>query len=527
MLALPLIRAVAVISGYVWIALAPARFAGWDGLDTAMLGFLVYSTMVIGLLWAWPRTMLRLDFLVLLIDLGFALALIRLSGGAGSSLAMALLLIAGLQSYYYGMRRGVLVAAGASLAYIGTAWPIPSEAWADLAIRITVLIGASIGVGLIAEVEDTERLKVARLSSAAREREQFIGSVLEGLREGVVALDLDGCIVACNQALARRYELPVTAVVGRNFFECFPDAGREPWGDSVRRLLRGELEEFSHEAVERQTRRQGRLVQNIKGGLLRQHGHPAGAVLLVEDITERVHLQDAARQSEKLAALGTLAAGLAHELNNPIGIISSRIELMLLEADPASLPGWMREDLGVLQRHARRVAKIVQGLLSFARVSGGGEEAVDLNQVVDETLLLFEKQVAKDGIALRRRLTPSLPPIQGNPTALQQVLLNLVVNAREAMTGGGEIVVETGPAPERPDQVRLIVRDSGPGMPPEVIARIFDPFFTTKPSGTGLGLSISYGIVRDHRGTVDVESSPGQGTTFTLAFPASPAEVTA
>lgn len=187
----------------------------------------------------------------------------------------------------------------------------------------------------------------------------------------------------------------------------------------------------------------------------------------------------------------------------------------------------MRDDLDVLHRHAERVTRIVQGLLSFARQSGRNLEPVDLNQVVDETLLLVEKQLAKDGIALARRLTPGLPPIQGDPTALQQVLMNLVLNAREAMKGQGEILVETDLTAGRPDQVRLVVRDTGPGIPAEVLPKIFDPFFTTKPDGTGLGLSISYGIVREHHGTVDVESATGKGTTFVLTFPASAARVTA
>jgi signal transduction histidine kinase len=250
-------------------------------------------------------------------------------------------------------------------------------------------------------------------------------------------------------------------------------------------------------------------------------------VLLIEDITGRLELERAARQADKLAALGTLAAGLAHELNNPIGIISSRIELMLLEADGQVLPAATREDLVVLRRHAQRVARIVQGLLSFARQSGQSRGPVDLNQIVDDTLLLVEKQAVKEGVTLARRLTPGLPPIQGDPTALEQVLMNLILNARDAVDRRGEILIETELITGHPDQVRLMIRDTGPGIPAEVLPRIFDPFFTTKPSGTGLGLSISYGIVREHGGTVDVHSEPGRGTTFVLSFPASPAEVEA
>jgi signal transduction histidine kinase len=269
-------------------------------------------------------------------------------------------------------------------------------------------------------------------------------------------------------------------------------------------------------------------VLNVKGSLLTEDGTPAGAVLLVEDVTERLGLERAARQADKLAALGTLAAGLAHELNNPIAIISSRAELMLMEADMPGVPPALREDLEVLHRHAQRVARIVQGLLAFARRGPGRLEPVDLNQVVDDTLFLVERQISKDGLVLVRRLRPGLPPIHGDASALQQVLMNLVLNARDALQGHpGQILVETDVTPGQPGWVRLRVRDTGPGIPPEILPRIFDPFFTTKPEGTGLGLSISYGIVRDHHGTVDVESEPGRGTTFVVSFPVHPVEAAA
>jgi two-component system, NtrC family, sensor kinase len=272
--------------------------------------------------------------------------------------------------------------------------------------------------------------------------------------------------------------------------------------------------------MDHETLRKGRVIQNLKGSLLRQNGRPAGAALLIQDVTERVALERSTRQAEKLAALGTLAAGLAHELNNPIGIISSRIELMLLDAETQPLPAEVLDDLRVLHRHAQRVARTAQGLLSFSRQSSGQRGPVDLNRLVEETLLLMEKQVAKDGIVVERSLAPALPPVWGDGNALQQVLLNLFTNARDALQRGGQIVVETAPVPGQPDAARLIVKDNGPGIPPEVLPKIFDPFFTTKSEGTGLGLSISYGIVRDHRGTVDVQSRAGEGTTFILTFPA-------
>lgn len=520
-LALPVLRALAVLAAFTWLALAPASFPHWGLLVAAVGAFTLYSLAIFLGLWLRPRTMLRHHVSVLVVDLAFALAFIHLTGGAPSTMFLALLLIAGLQSYYYGMVRGVLVAALSALAYLAVIWPtIGSVDAANLAIRFAVLLGTAIGVGILADVEERERGQVAALTVEAQARERFIRSVVESLREGVVALDREARIVAWNPALEERYGVSAAEVLGRGLVECFPNFRKEALAEPLEQLLRGEIEEFALDAMEHETLRSGRVFVNVRGSLLRQDGRPAGAVLLVEDITERVGLERSARQAEKLAALGTLAAGLAHELNNPIGIISSRIELMLLEADARALPQEVRDDLQVLHRHAQRVAGIAQGLLSFARQSPGGAGAVDLNHLVEETLLLVERQVTREGITVRQRLASGLPPIRGDGNALQQVIMNLLTNARDALDGTGEIVVETAAVPERPGAVRLVIRDTGPGIPPEVLPRIFDPFFTTKPRGTGLGLSISYGIVREHQGTVDVESHPGKGTTFVLTFPA-------
>jgi len=245
------------------------------------------------------------------------------------------------------------------------------------------------------------------------------------------------------------------------------------------------------------------------------------AFAFVTDITQRRAMERAARQADRLTALGRLSAGIAHEVNNPIGIISSRIEIMLLDAEAQPLPGTVVEDLKVLHRHAQRVARIAHGLLSFARASSIERTVVSLNQVVEETLLLMEKDFGKRGIAVRRSMTANLPSVHGDPNALQQVVMNLLTNAGDALGIGGEISISLQKCSGTGEDgaVRLTVHDTGPGIAPEILPRIFDPFYTTKPDGTGLGLAISYGIVREHRGTIDVESLPGKGTTFILTFP--------
>jgi PAS domain S-box-containing protein len=243
------------------------------------------------------------------------------------------------------------------------------------------------------------------------------------------------------------------------------------------------------------------------------------AIAVVSDITERRALERTVRQGEKFAALATLSAGIAHELNNPLSIMASRLELMLSDAERADLPPEVRHDLGVLQRNLERVHRISRSLLSFARQSPHERRPTDLNAVVEETLVLMAKQLSKDAIAVTTALDRSLPSLHADATALEQVLMNLILNARDAMPGGGDLHIETGPAPEPRSWVRLVVADTGEGIAPENLPRVAEAFYTTKRFGTGLGLAVSYRIVAEHGGTVAVESVPGRGTRFILGFP--------
>jgi PAS domain S-box-containing protein len=243
---------------------------------------------------------------------------------------------------------------------------------------------------------------------------------------------------------------------------------------------------------------------------------------MITDISERRSIEQAARQHEKLAVLATLSAGIAHELNNPIGIISTRLELMLDEAETHGLPGEVVEDLNVLYRNIQRVSRIAKGLLSLAKQSTDEPRTFNLNNVIEETLFLMGRMLSKEGIGVGLTLDRSLGLLMGDPNAFQQVLTNLLLNARDAMHGGGHIQIETGPDPERAGWLRFAITDSGAGMPPEILEKIWDPFFTTKSSGSGLGLSVSAKIIREHGGTVDVRSKPAHGTTFTIHLPSLP-----
>jgi PAS domain S-box-containing protein len=241
------------------------------------------------------------------------------------------------------------------------------------------------------------------------------------------------------------------------------------------------------------------------------------ALAFVSDISRRLAVERATRQAERLAAVGQLAAGIAHEINNPVGIMSSRIELMLIEASELGLPQSVVDDLRVLHRHAMRVTEIASKLLTFARETPADRQPVDVNAVVTDALSLVDRQLGRSGIRLESRLASGLSAVLGHANALQQVILNLVSNAGQALGDHGTICVTT--SEDGVGHLIVEVADDGPGIPQDALPRVFDPFFTTKPTGTGLGLSVSYGIVRDHGGTIDVRSVVGRGTTFTVALP--------
>jgi PAS domain S-box-containing protein len=371
--------------------------------------------------------------------------------------------------------------------------------------------------GLLAQ----ERQEIMALNLSLEARERFIRSVIDSLRDGIAVLDPERRVVGCNAALETHTGVSLEEVRGQPFFDAFPGFRTEGLEPFVDRLYRDEQEAFVLERFQHVSGVTGPMILDIKGSVIRgARGDVEGVVLHVVNITDRVRLEQSVQESEKLAAIGALAAGVAHEINNPIGIMTSRMELILEEADRAGLPLPVRDDLQVLQRNAHRVGRITQGLLSFARRGSGGRQPTDLNAVVAETLLLFESHAVKAGVKVERRLAVPLPAVAADANQLQQVLLNLLNNARDALGDHGEIHVETGPAPTRPGWVRLAVTDTGPGIPPDLLGRVFVPFFTTKPGGTGLGLPISYRIVKDHGGLLEVQSEPGAGTAFSILLPA-------
>jgi len=248
-----------------------------------------------------------------------------------------------------------------------------------------------------------------------------------------------------------------------------------------------------------------------------------GTLLLIEDVTDHVRLEEQLQISEKMASIGLLAAGVAHEVNTPLTGISSFTQMLLEGADPADPKTVLLEKI---EKQTFRAAKIVNGLLNLSRPGTSSNERidVDLNAVITDVFSLLEHQFEVARIKVRRELVPGAATVQGIEHQLQQVFLNLFLNARDAMPRGGWLSVSTR---VEGDRVIAVIADTGSGIPSEQLARIYDPFFTTKAigRGTGLGLSITYGIVREHDGTIHCDSAVGQGTRFTVALPLAVTEV--
>jgi PAS domain S-box-containing protein len=359
----------------------------------------------------------------------------------------------------------------------------------------------------------------AQTEEALRRSEATSRAFLESASEGIVVVDASGRILLVNAKTEEMFGYPRVELIGQPVEMLVPPrrrqnhiAHREAYmrAPRARSMGRGlDLAGVRKNGDEFPVEVSLSYVTTDEGTL---------AIAFVTDISERLAYQRAARQSDKLAAVGTLSAGIAHEINNPIGIITSRVEVMILEASDDTLSPETRQDLEVILRHARRIANITQGLLSFARQSTGSRGPVALNRVVEEMVQLAQKDMSRSRVTVSTSLAEDLPTIMADANAIEQVLLNLLTNARSAMPDGGSILIETALI-EDGRSIRLTVRDTGVGIPPEVLPKIFDPFFTTRSDGTGLGLAISHGIMADHRGTIEVSSDVGKGTVFRLTFP--------
>ena len=339
----------------------------------------------------------------------------------------------------------------------------------------------------------------------------FSENIVESLNIGVVTVDLEDRIESWNPQLEGLLEISRRDAIRKKLQEVLPpdlvvEIAARAAGDHISGIYKFRLN----------TRGGRQLVINASiAPLVGKNGARLGRLILLDDITQRVRLEEQMVQTEKLTSLGLLAAGVAHEVNTPLAVISNYIQ-MLAKQIPADDP--RQKTIERIVKQTFRASEIVNNLLNFSRTGAAEFVEVDLNNVLEETLTLVQHPFKTAQVKVVKNYTKQLPSVLGSITRLQQVFLNLFMNARDAMPSGGMLEVRTG---AQNGSVEVEVTDTGQGIPPEHLHRIFDPFFTTKATGrgTGLGLSVTYGIIKEHAGKVDVRSTPGKGTSFRLEFP--------
>ncbi|HTY07225.1 MAG TPA: ATP-binding protein [Gemmatimonadales bacterium] len=349
--------------------------------------------------------------------------------------------------------------------------------------------------------------------AAAADAERNLRLLMDAVPDAIVVLDREGRVTSHNP--------PAEPLVtghgegGRAMLAFLKGAGSETAGEHLEAAFQGEVRHFE---VSYQ-REDGRGVSAVIYAPIRSAAGIDRVIALARDISEQRRTEAQLQQSEKLAAMGQLVSGVAHEINNPAAIISGFAQTLLLD----DLSGSQREMTEMIRDEAMRIGRITSNLLAFARSGGSERDLIDVNDVVRRTYALRAYHLGTLNIAVALQLDPASPVVWGNGPQLQQMLLNLLINAEQALAdhqGERAITIRTVATP---DAVRIEVADSGPGVPPDIQARIFDPFFTTKPVGvgTGLGLSICYGIVQEHGGRITLESA-GRGATFVVHLPRDP-----
>ena len=380
------------------------------------------------------------------------------------------------------------------------------------------------------KVEEYERLK------------EFSENIVESINVGILAVDLNDCVESWNTQIERLTGIPRDAALGRPLSALFPAELCEVF-DQVRKqtgvhniykfvlpappaVAGGNGHGNGHANGHGNGRANGNgngkptgpavhILNLAVAPLVSKDMQQIGRLIIFDDVTDRDELERRLVQADKLSSIGLLAAGVAHEVNTPLAVISTYAQML---AKQISEDEQKSKLLDKIAKQTFRASEIVNSLLSFSRTSPTEFVEVDVSKVIHETLNLVEHQLQKSAIEVKLDAPPALPPVKGNAGKLQQVFLNLFLNARDAMDGGGTLAIhvwsESGFA-------RIDVSDTGQGIAAEHLERIYDPFFTTKAArkGTGLGLSVTYGIVREHGGTIEVESRIGAGSRFRVELP--------
>jgi len=373
--------------------------------------------------------------------------------------------------------------------------------------------------------------EIARVSAMQKKTSQelyeakalYKTMINELIQEDVLVIGHDYRIIDVNNTVLNRLGLKKEAVVGKYCYEIthrqsFPCSGDKHPCPLLKTMETIEPSQTTHVHLDKNDKK---VYYSISTYPLIEDGDIIGVVEISRDITGEINVQKSMMEQEKLASIGRLSAGVAHEINNPLTTILTTS--MLLQEDIQTQDP-MYEELETIAKETLRCRKIVTGLLDFARQTKPDKKEHNLNDIVRESLLLAKKQAAFKDVAVEQDLASNLPPVLVDKGQIQQSLINLVLNAIAATAAGGYVRVLTRHVPQN-REVHVAVADNGEGISENNLSKIFDPFFTTKDDGSGLGLAITHGIIEQHSGSIEAESRPGHGTTFTIKLPLAKDEV--
>jgi two-component system NtrC family sensor kinase len=400
---------------------------------------------------------------------------------------------------------------------------IPSGRYEAIAHDVVVVV-ARLLAPMIAATELSQDLasEVALRTHEMEAQRSFAAQIIDALPVGLYVIDRSYRIRAWN----RKRETGTQGVsregaLGREVFEVLDRQPRELLQREFDRVFAtGEIQQVEMESQASGETRYYRITKIP----MRQEGDVISHVITIgEDITEWRRAQQRLAETEKLAAVGQLAAGVMHEINNPLATILACSEALALRTEalgPAERQSY-EEYLKIIDTEVQRCRRIVESLLDFSRPKSGEKKPLDVNAVVEHTLFLLKHHTRFKRLTVVRRLTPGLPPVQADEERLIQSFMALMLNAMDAMDSRGTLTVRSRMNPDRGDEILLEFIDTGTGIRGEDLPKIFEPFFTTKPQGrgTGLGLSICYGIIAEHRGRIEVESQVGVGSNFKVYLP--------
>lgn len=371
----------------------------------------------------------------------------------------------------------------------------------------------------------------ADLQESARQiigEREYIRSVVDSMAEGIVVVDGSQRITAWNRTMADRHGINAGQAQGQALAAVLPGLATTGYLSELAQMLAGRSQAAERSLVSL-PEDVDRTLTVTASPLRHSPGRIDGAVIVLADTTERMRLEQQVQRSDKLAAVGQLAAGIAHEIGTPLNVISGTAEFLRGEHKDV-------EELQTIVEEVRRITDLVQRLMSFARHEEPKMEPVDLVVVVHKVLSLMKHQMERKGIEVVADIDTALPAIAADHGKLQQVLVNLLLNGWQAMPEGGQLRISARSAASgspddgvgEPESVIVQITDTGDGIADDILSRVFEPFFTTKDvgEGTGLGLAIVQRIVEDHSGRLDLRSKPGTGTTVELTFPACTQEVT-